>query len=341
MVSLRGGPFARLKKRVRRQRLILRAILRRRALVSVVDRTSAVSKTDILAFFVFRNESDRLPFFLDYYRRLGVTHFFAVDNDSTDGGADLLKDQPDVSLWHTRDSYKDSRFGMDWVNWLLFRYGHGHWCLTVDPDEFLVYPHHDTRSLVALTDWLNDKKIGSFSAMLLDMYAKDDLPVVEYQPGGNPFDILCWFDPYNYTIKKNGFYGNLWVQGGVRRRVFFSKKPKLAPALNKIPLVKWDRRYCYVSSTHMLLPSRLNKVYATDGGEKICGCLLHSKFTAGIVQKSIEEIDRRQHYGGGREYDAYLKSLTRKDKLWCSESMRYEGWRQLVRIGLMSTGGWV
>ena len=32
-----------------------------------------------------RNEKIRLPFFLRYYRNLGVNHFLIVDNDSTDG----------------------------------------------------------------------------------------------------------------------------------------------------------------------------------------------------------------------------------------------------------------
>ena len=31
-----------------------------------------------------------------------------------------------------------------------------------------------------------------------------------------------------------------------------------APALNKTPLVKWERGHCFVSSTHSLLPRALN-----------------------------------------------------------------------------------
>src|SRR5699024_2497320 len=98
---------------------------------------------DILVFATLRNERVRLPYFLDYYRRMGVDHFLVVDNASNDGSAKWLAAQPDVSLWRTRASYKAARFGMDWINWLLWRHGGDHWCLTVDPDEFLVYPHCD------------------------------------------------------------------------------------------------------------------------------------------------------------------------------------------------------
>ena len=47
-------------------------------------------------------------------------------------------------------------------------YGHGHWCVVVDPDEFLVYPFCDTRPIPALTDWLESSSIKSFGAMLLE-----------------------------------------------------------------------------------------------------------------------------------------------------------------------------
>lgn len=147
---------ARFRRRVERQWLIGRAIKRRRALTVLADRTAQIAPSDILVFVTQRNEKVRLPYFLDYYRNLGVRHFLFVDNSSADGSAEYLRQQPDVSLWWTDCSYKQSRFGMDWLCWLLFRYGHGHWCLTVDPDEFFVYPHCDSRPLQALTDWLTD-----------------------------------------------------------------------------------------------------------------------------------------------------------------------------------------
>lgn len=203
--------WRRIRLRTHRQWLLARAIRRRRQLKSVKDRTAQIGKKDILAFVTLRNEKARLPYFLRYYRRLGVRHFLIVDNNSNDGSREYLAQQKDVSLWRTGASYKSSRFGMDWLNWLLFRYGSNHWCLTVDPDEFLVYPHCDSRPLNALTDWLDSSSIRSFSAMLLDMYPKGSIEDQTYQQGQNPFEIARWFDPANYTIRKNKIYGNLWI----------------------------------------------------------------------------------------------------------------------------------
>ena len=306
----------------------------------MADRTRALRPGDVLLFACLRNERIRLPYFLDYYRTLGVGHFLLVDNGSDDGSAEYLVGHDDVSLWRTLAGYKQARFGMDWVGWLLFRHGHGHWCLTVDVDEFLVYPFCDTRPLPALTDWLDSSGLRSFPAMLLDMYPRGPVDAVPYAEGQNPFEIAQWFDAANYTITRNPEFRNLWIQGGPRARAFFADRPAQAPALNKIPLVKWRRRYAYVHSTHMLLPRGLNLTYDQWGGELASGALLHAKFLHTLREKADEEARRGQHYAGGREYAAYRAGLAASPDLWTEWSERYINWRQLEMLGLMSKGNW-
>jgi len=328
--------------RLKRRRLVLRGLRKRRELHELQKRTQQIKPDDLLAFVTLRNEYPRLEYFLKYYRDLGINHFLIVDNGSTDGSQDYLRAQPDVSLWQSDDSYRRSRFGMDWLTWLQTRYGHEHWCLTVDPDEFFVYPFCDTRPLRALTDWLDASSIRSFPAMLLDMYGKGD-EEQSYRPGQNPFELLSWFDSGNYTISRNPLYGNLWIQGGPRARTFFAEQPERAPALNKIPLVRWRRGYAYMSSTHMLLPRGLNQVYDEWGGEKASGLLLHAKFLDQFSAKAAEEVARGEHYGASVEYRAYQERLARGEgrlDLWCSWSERYVSWRQLELYGLMSRGNW-
>jgi hypothetical protein len=123
-------------------------------------------------------------------------------------------------------------------------------------------------------------------------------------------------------------------------RVFFADAPEKAPALNKIPVVKWHRSYAYVSSTHMLLPRGLNLVYDVAGGEKASGCLLHAKFLATLDEKAREELARGQHYGDSREYQAYFAGIEAETDLWCRWSERFINWRQLEIMGLMSKGNW-
>lgn len=325
--------------RLKRRRFLLRALRKRSQLEVVADRTATIEPGAILAFVCLRNEALRLPFFLDHYRRLGVDHFLVVDNDSDDGSAALLADQSDVSLWATRDSYKAARFGMDWLGWLQLRFGHGHWCLTVDADEVLIYPDWENRRLPALTSWLAARDIGSFGAVLLDLFPKGPISGTTYAPGDDPAEALGWFDP---TLRRqpNPTYWNDWVQGGIRDRRFFADRPERAPTLNKVPLVHWRRPYTYVTSTHHMLPRSLNRVYDTQVAGRPSGVLLHSKFLPNIGPKSAEELDRGQHFENGSLYQDYYAALIADPDLWDEGVVAYRDWQQLVELGLMSKGDW-
>lgn len=327
--------YLRLKRRRRR----LRAFRKQKELTLIKNRSSICQSSDIFLFSSVHNERHRLSFFLEYYRNMGINHFFFVDNDSTDGSAEFLAAQPDVSLWYTEASYKRANFGMDWINGLLRRFGRNHWSLIIDIDEFFVYPYCDTRPIQALTDWLDASSIKSFGALLIDMYPATTQKQQEYANGDNPLNTLTHFDPGNYTQTLNKKYGNLWIQGGPRQRIFFTDQPDQAPALNKIPLVKWTRGNVYISSTHTLLPRGLNKTYEDWGGEKVCGCLLHTKFLPDLDQKTTQEALRRQHYAGGREYKIYTSS-TKGTSLTNEYSEKFRDWQQLEELGLMSIGGW-
>ena len=323
-----------------RRRLQIRAWRKRRELTLVRNNTKQIGPKDVVLFTTLRNERIRLPYFLDYYRRLGVSHFVVIDNGSDDGSGDYLMAQDDVSLWRTHKSYGRARAGMDWINGLASRYAKGRWIIYADVDEFLIYPFCDSRPLRALTDWLDEAGIQSFAAMLLDMYPKGQIDRAPYAEGQNPFEIASWFDAGNYMIRKNEKFSNLWIQGGPRARLFFAEDPKNAPALNKIPLVKWRRSNVFVSSSHMLLPSRLNKTYETNGGEQVCGILLHAKFVEPVLEKADDEVTRAEHYADGREFARYAARLAERPELWSVRSEKYLNWKQLETLGLMSRGNW-
>jgi len=326
--------------RLRRKHRLIRAYRKSRELTCLQNHTDRIKKNDVLLVCTLRNERIRLPYFMKYYRDMGVSHFLFVDNDSDDGSREFLIGQEDVSIWHTTASYRKSLFGVHWMNALARKYCHGHWTLTVDVDEFFAFPFCDTRPIPALTDWLDNSGLRSFSAMLIDMYPKGPVDAQPYIEGQNPFEIAEWFDSGNYMLSTNWEYENLWIQGGPRARLFFHNDPFNAPSLNKIPLVKWDRSYVYLHSTHMLLPKRLNKVYDSNGGEMASGVLLHAKFLNTFVQKTEEELKRRQHYAGSREYLAYMSRIKDDPDLWCNWSEKYINWRQLEILGLMSKGNW-
>lgn len=324
------------RRRLIRKRLLWRAYRSRHDLTIVSDNRNRISPGDILSFTTLRNEAQRLPYFLDHYRSLGVRHFFVVDNGSTDDGSDLLKSAPDVTLFQTQASYRGSRFGVDWLNWLKWRHAAGHWVLVVDADEILVYPDHDTRSLQDLTAWLDAKDADKMGAFMLDMYPKGSPDTAQYTPGEHPATCLEWFDAHGYWVQRQPKLDNLWLQGGVRARKFFADDPDRAPTLNKIPLVRWKKPYAFVNSTHSALPSHLNHVWTTG----VSGVLLHSKFLPGTALRAQEEKARDEHFQVGTRYADYYDALQTAPDLWDPTATRYSGWQQLVDLGLMKRPDW-
>ncbi|MFV0386104.1 glycosyltransferase family 2 protein [Paracoccus sp. (in: a-proteobacteria)] len=327
--------------RWKRRELLWRSIRARRRLRPVADRTGHIAPDDILVFAALRNEAARLPEFLAHYRGLGVAHFLFVDNGSDDGSVELVRDQPDASLWLCGDGYRRSRFGMDWIGALLMRHGHGHWCLTVDIDELLIYPDHDRRDLRALTRYLDDRAIPGLGALMLELYPQARLGQAEAPDDAPLLARLPWFDAGPYRTRIMSPKRNRWVQGGVRERAFFPDRPGQSPTLNKLPLIRWNWRYAYVNSTHSLLPPHLNDLYDGPGDPRLSGILLHGKFLPQIIEKSTEELDRRQHFTNPSAYVHYHRALTGEPVLWNQSSTRYRDWQQLVDLGLMGTGDWV
>lgn len=326
--------------RWKRRRLLWKSFHSRHGLHVVADRTGQIKPHDILVVMTVRNEMSRLPYFLQYYRGLGVSHFLVVDNTSTDGTDTMLAEQPDVSLWQTSDSYRAARFGLNWMTWLQRKYAHSHWCLMVDADELLVYAHHDTRPLPELTKWLEAQGSTVFGALMLDLYPKGELNTQSYAPGANPLKTINWFDAAPYRSQRQMPLGNLWTQGGARERVFFANEPRRSPTLNKIPLVKWHRSYAYVNSCHSILPPALNRAYDGPGDSRASGVLLHTKFLPEIVSKSAIEKERAQHFHTPQDFDGYYDSIAAAPQMWTEESVQFRDWHQLKQLGLMSSGGW-
>lgn len=325
----------------KRRRLLRRCLRAGRELTPLADRTAAIRPGDILCLATVRNEMLRLPEWLDHYRRLGVSAFLIVDNASTDGTDRFLGGQPDVSLWRALGAYREARFGMDWLGALLFRHGHGHWCVTADADELLIYPGWDSRPLPDLVAHLDAAGRPAMGAMMLDLYPRGPLDRADAPEGAPLTDRLPWFDPAPYRCRMVHPRRNRILHGGVRERVFFASEPQRGPTLNKLPLIRWDRRYVYINSTHSALPPRLNDEYDGPGDPRLSGILLHGKFLPDSAARAAEELDRGQHFIDPVAYRPYHAALVQAPVLWHEDSVRYRDWRQLQNLGLMDSGDWM
>src|SRR4028118_2067973 len=72
--------------------------------------------------------------FVEHYRSLGAKHMFFLDNDSTDGTVEALKNHDDVTVLRSKLPFKEYDFLFK--RYLISRFGEeGRWCLYVDVDE--------------------------------------------------------------------------------------------------------------------------------------------------------------------------------------------------------------
>lgn len=282
-----------------------------------------------------RNEYFRLEAFLDYYRHLGVGHFMFVDNGSTDGGRQYLLDQPDCSLWATNASYKRSNFGMEWCNYLINRYLVGRWVLCCDPDEFLLYPSSETRKVTDLTAHMDRVGQRSLFCFMVDTYGKAPVSETTLDPGQSPFDAAPFFDAT--TPSQRVSPDAAWIQGGARMRVNFSTNPEAAPALNKVPLIKWYKGLRYLSSMHATNDPKIN-YNLFENPNVVSGCIAHFKFTSAVIDKAKEEMHRGEHYDDSAEYRTYLGLDSSIYREGVSERLRST--EQLEALGFMQRGVW-
>lgn len=317
----------------------LRSHLKAKELKLIQDHTDKVGCNDILLFCCLRNEKERMPYFLKYYRNLGVRHFFFVDNDSDDDFLDYMRDQKDCTIYSTTGSYRKSSFGMDWLNFILNKHGTKHWCVTCDPDEFLVFPHCETRNLYELTEYMIGEGQNSLLTVMLDMYSDKPIEQSIYNEGMNPLDICPYFDRLGYFQNQNYYHRGAFIFGGVRLRKIFDSIPERAPCLNKIPLVYWRKGYLYQSSMHWLTPRKLNRMHRKNNRLNITGALLHFKFFSSLKDKAAEEELRKQHFRQGSEYQVYLNTEYKNDFM-SDITEKYQSSQQLIDLDLIKQSAW-
>ena len=283
---------------------------------------------EILVFARMRNEALRLPWFLEYHRRLGADRFFIVDNASDDGTTELIASQKDVHHFWTDEKYADNKSGMNWVNELLNRYGKGYWCLTLDADELFVYPYCETRSLKRLGEYVLANNATSVGAHMVDMYADRPITETNYTPGADFLEICRFFDRPNLQDEREG----------PRRRLFWNENIEIGnarpPVLRKVPFAFWSEETNYRVGVHTL-----------DGAGKasLSGAILHFKFFADFRDRIDRALREKQYWNGSEQYEQYGKGLNQTPGLnaYNQDSIRYTSSVQLVEMGVIhSTPEW-
>lgn len=283
--------------------------------------------SDIPLFCVERNEMLRLPFFLEYYRNLGVTQFVFVDNNSDDGSFEFLLQQDDCHVFWTNDRYITS-CGIHWLRYLIDKYTYeNQWSLIIDADEFLVYPDCEYRKLSELIAYLEKYDYEAFASFVVDMFPKS----IDEQLNINAENSLIRQSPYfynQYVFEHQIECPYQKVRGGI-----FHMMGQSMP-LNVTPLIKkTNKPISLLSSRHITTAAKV---------ADITSCLLHFKFLGDFYEKSLKELKRKEHWGGGIQYQGYARLFEDQvDESFyfsdLSKTTKYQNSQQLVELGLIKT----
>jgi hypothetical protein len=284
---------------------------------------------------VVRNEMMRLPYYLTHYRKLGFGQFIFIDNASTDATREYLLAQPDTFVLTTDDSFAASGWGMSWAHSLLNAFCEDRWALVVDADELLVWPGSEHGTIQGLTQRLDAAGATCLFTAMLDMYSDRPFGQIGYVPG-EPFTDYCpMFDAGPYVLLEAKGFPYRQLYGGVRARLFKQINAGInPPTVSKVPLVRWKKGQRFILVTHALFEDMV----LAD----MRGALLHFKMFDDLPEKCRVEVERKEHYEGGREYLALGQAIAQsKDGTFVAPgiSVRYEDTNQLVELGVMSEIG--
>ena len=284
-------------------------------------------QNEIRLFMVVRNEELRLPYTLKYYLGLGVDRIIVLENYSEDRSYEILKKTERVHVFRTRQSYAKHR---SWIDMLLHLFGVGHWCIIVDADELLVYPHMSKVKLRMFLNFLESRGWNALHALLVDMYPRGPVDRLNYRSGEDFRRVCQFFDPppyeaYPFVYPGCGRNFNTRYCGGARKRVFGK-----SVCISEFPVVRFSRDIFLHYGRHSIENAKIADVQAA---------LLHFKFLPDFPQRARTEAKRGVHWMGAEEFKVYVKTLEEKGTidLWTEKSIQLKDEGQLLKLGILKS----
>ncbi|MFN3548524.1 MAG: sulfotransferase [Mesorhizobium sp.] len=280
-----------------------------------------------------KDDAPLLPWFFDYYRKIGADWFFVVDNDSRDGSAEIACGQPDATVYRSTASFDHTQGGARWINELMTRHGKDNWCIAVDVDEQLVIAGIEETGIRPILDDMRQRGDEVMGGFMLDMFPLDRRSALGFRSGDDPLSHSPHFDA------EHGRQGHWeapyrWEHGGVRLRIF----GQLVEYLTKTPIVWGGSGVRYVNKHHVTA-ARVSRRTAA---------LLHFKILRRMISMdddgAASDIARlnnlsAQCYLRHNRYSDVLMHLKDDLPLVAGTSTTYANSLQLARLGVISPVG--
>jgi hypothetical protein len=154
---------------------------------------------ELIVQCLVRDGRPYLRSFVEHYSVMGVKHLIFLDNGSTDGTVEALKQYDNVTVLHSGLPFKTYKSAMR--RYLIERFGQGRWSLWVDIDELFDYPYSDIISLDSLLSYLNRNSYTAVVAQMLDMFPEKPLSGGEGSLNEPLKELHRFYDISNLEVK--------------------------------------------------------------------------------------------------------------------------------------------
>tara|TARA_Y100000385_G_C13085526_1_gene636220 strand:- start:941 stop:1906 length:966 start_codon:yes stop_codon:yes gene_type:complete len=290
-------------------------------------------KDSIICLSILYNEEDFIDFFIDYYSKMGVTHFIFIDNNSEDNSQKRLKylsEDFNIRILFTQESYKQTISGSKWINEILKEFK-DKWIFIADLDEYVLF--RDNKTLLDLKNSMEASGTNVAQFTLIDFYPIGKKEGI-YDFGIDPFVNSKFYDK---AIDNNDYFldktkdGSLVIKGGFRHRLSEKKKAKgNTYCLNKRSFFKFNFGDTHKISggTHWIHPYEFVRWNTFKKWEKYSNIIkydpemniiAHFKFAKRDFVSFVQNrVKRNQDFNNSKEYKGYLNkgvsSFYHKDK---------------------------
>jgi glycosyltransferase involved in cell wall biosynthesis len=259
---------------------------------------------ELVALVLLRNGRPYIKPFVEHYLSLGVKHIVFLDNGSTDGTVEALREYQNVTVLRTGVPYK--KYNVAMKRYLIKRFGRGRWTLSLDIDELFEYPYSDVVDLRSLLRYLNENSYTAVVCYMLDMFPGGPLSEETAWEQGSLKEQQRFYDVADIGSQSYhdiGDVGNelsndeiVILKGGIQKKVF-----SISPLLTKHALIFLDDKIKPMDlSDHWVGSARI--------ADFTC-VLLHYKLSANLYELVRREIEERRYISRHGKYDKYFKVL--------------------------------